>query len=274
MDISVVIPTYNRALSLGQALGTVTMQTLAPREIIVVDDGSSDATAKMIHERFPNVHYVYQRHAGVSAARNRGVRAANGAWIGFLDSDDAWVPAKLQRQADAWRSDPGYRLIHCDETWLKNGHWLAQKSKHRKLGGWIFERCLPLCAISPSCALLQRSLFDEVGYFDESLPACEDYDLWLRITAHEPVLFVPEPLVIKHGGHADQLSRRIPALDRFRIKALLKLLESNTLSTTQSKAALATLAHKLDIYINGARKRGRDRDAAHYESIKCRVCPE
>ena len=274
MDISVIVPTYNRALSLGRALGSVIAQTLAPREIIVVDDGSSDATAEMVHHSFPDVRYCYQRHAGVSAARNRGVRAANGAWIAFLDSDDAWVPAKLQHQADALRIDSGYRLIHCDETWLKNGRRLAQKSKHRKHGGWIFERCLPLCAISPSCVLLRRSLFDEVGYFDESLPACEDYDLWLRITAREPVLFVAEALVIKHGGHADQLSRRIPALDRFRIKALLKLLESNTLSRTQSQAALATLAHKLDIYINGARKRGRERDAAHYESIKCRLCPE
>jgi glycosyltransferase involved in cell wall biosynthesis len=274
MDISVVIPTYNRAACLSRALASVYGQTLVPREIIVVDDGSSDATAALVSSSFPDTRYLYQRHAGVSAARNRGVAAAKGEWIGFLDSDDEWLAHKLERQADALRAHPACRLIHCDETWLRDGRKLPQKSKHRKRGGWIFERCLPLCAISPSAALLRRTLFDDVGCFDESLPACEDYDLWLRITAHEPVLFVAEPLVIKHGGHADQLSRRIPALDRFRIEVLIKLIESGVLSPSQSKAALATMAEKLTIYINGARKRGRDLEVAHYESIKCRLCPE
>ena len=274
MHVSVIVPTYNRAVSLRRALISVLEQTLAPFEIIVVDDGSSDASANMIQHTFPDVRYVYQRHAGVSAARNRGVRAAQADWIAFLDSDDAWEPTKLERQAEALRTHPGHRLVHCDETWFRNGQRLPQKTKHRKHGGWIFERCLPLCAISPSAAVLRRSLFDDVGYFDESLPACEDYDLWLRITAREPVLFVAEPLVTKHGGHADQLSRRILALDRFRIKALLKLIETESLSPTQSKAALACLADKLDIYINGAAKRGHDRDAARYESIKCQLCPE
>ncbi len=271
MEISVIIPTYNRAVSLDRALRSVLGQTLAPREIIVVDDGSSDATAALVRYGFPNLRYIYQRHAGVSAARNRGVRAASAEWIAFLDSDDAWLPAKLERQADALRREPGYRLIHCDETWRRNGRTLPQKARHRKQGGWIFERCLPLCAISPSAALLHRTVFDEVGYFDEALPACEDYDLWLRISAREPVLFVAEALLVKYGGHADQLSRRIPALDRFRIKALLKLLESNTLSRAQSEAARSVLKGKLGIFINGARKRGHDLDAARYESIKCRL---
>ena len=274
MHVSVIVPTYNRAVSLRRALISVLDQTLAPFEIIVVDDGSSDASANLVQHAFPDVRYVYQRHAGVSAARNRGVRAAQADWIAFLDSDDEWESAKLERQTEALRTHPGHRLVHCDETWLRNGQRLPQKTKHRKHGGWIFERCLPLCAISPSAAVLGRSLFDDVGYFDESLPACEDYDLWLRITAREPVLFVAEPLVTKHGGHADQLSRRIPALDRFRIKALLKLIETGTLSPAQSKAGLACLANKLDIYINGAAKRGHARDAARYESIKCQLCPE
>ena len=248
-------------------------QTLKPSEVIVVDDGSSDGTAALLRYVFPNVRYLYRRHRGVSAARNEGIRAAGGDWIALLDSDDTWKSSKLERQAEALAQAPRFRLIHCDEIWMRNGRPFAQKTKHRKNGGWIFERCLHMCAISPSSALLHRSVFDNIGWFDESLPACEDYDLWLRLTAREPVLFVPEALVVKHGGHGDQLSRRMPALDRFRIKALVKLIDSGTLTGIQREAALGTLTKKLDIYITGARKRGRDVDASRYESIRCRLCP-
>ncbi|MEE2981837.1 MAG: glycosyltransferase [Pseudomonadota bacterium] len=271
--MSVVIPSYNRADRLRAALESVAEQTLKPSEVIVVDDGSSDGTAALLRYVFPNVRYLYRRHRGVSAARNEGIRAAGADWIALLDSDDTWKSSKLERQAEALAQAPRCRLIHCDEIWMRNGRPFAQKTKHRKNGGWIFERCLHMCAISPSSALLHRSVFDNIGWFDESLPACEDYDLWLRLTAREPVLFVPEALVVKHGGHGDQLSRRMPALDRFRIKALVKLIDSGTLTGIQREAALGTLTKKLDIYITGARKRGRDVDASRYESIRCRLCP-
>jgi len=273
LDYSAVVPTYNRAGRLHVTLRSIVTQTLRPKEIIVVDDGSIDNTEQMILESFPDVNYIYQSNTGVSAARNRGIRAANCTWIALLDSDDVWMPTKLARQAEALEAHPKYRLIHCDEIWLRDGLVLTQKAKHRKQGGWIFDKCLKLCVISPSATVVHRSLFEDIGYFDESLPACEDYDLWLRITAQEPVLFVDEPLLIKHGGHADQLSRSTPALDRFRIKALINLFESDVLSNGQSEILLATLADKLEIYITGARKRGHTSDAHYHESLRCQFCP-
>ena len=110
--------------------------------------------------------------------------------------------------------------------------------KHAKAGGWIYTHCLPLCAISPSAVLIHRSIFDCVGLFNEQLPACEDYDLWLRICARFPVHFIPEPLIIKYGGHDDQLSRRYWGMDRFRIQALEDILASGVLTEEHRQATL------------------------------------
>ncbi|MCK5795862.1 MAG: glycosyltransferase, partial [Deltaproteobacteria bacterium] len=192
---------------------------------------------------------------------------AKGAWIALLDSDDTWLPTKLERQVRALAASPGHRLCHTGERWIRRGRRVNPMKKHEKAGGDIFLRCLPRCVISPSSALLSRELFDEVGFFDTSLPACEDYDLWLRICAREPVLFVDEPLVVKYGGHDDQLSRRYYGIDRFRVAALEKLLtgsDATYLSAAQREAARVTLVEKLDIFIAGAEKRGEEATARAY----------
>jgi glycosyltransferase involved in cell wall biosynthesis len=270
VDFSVVVPSYNRAGLLGRALESILVQLYPPREIIVVDDGSSDGTARMLRERYPTVRYRYQRHAGVSAARNHGIRLARSRWIALLDSDDTWAPEKLRAQAAAIRANEDMRLVHTNETWIRNGERLRQKERHRKYGGSIFERCLPRCIISPSSAVIRADVFDDVGLFDESLEACEDYDLWLRICARESVLFVDQPLVVKFGGHPDQLSRRIAGLDRFRIQALHNLLEAGVLTEEQRALTIATLSQKIQIYVAGARKRGHLDDVAKYEAMASR----
>jgi glycosyltransferase involved in cell wall biosynthesis len=273
--VTVIVPTYNRAETLPRALTSIVEQTRPPRHIIVVDDGSTDATAELIRRRFPQVHYLHQPNAGVSAARNAGIRlndrlADGGEWIALLDSDDEWLPGKLERQLEAWRRHPHHRLIHCDEIWIRNGKRVNPMNKHRKYGGHIFHHCLPLCAISPSAALLRRDLFDDTGLFDEDLPACEDYDLWLRVSHREAVLFVDAPLLVKYGGHADQLSRQHWGMDRFRVRALCQCLEHEALSPEQRRAALAMLGEKLDILILGARKRGNAVMIQDYEDLKHR----
>ena len=265
--VSVVIPTCNRADLVLRALASVRAQTRPPTEILVVDDGSTDATVERVRAAFPEVTLLEQKNRGVSAARNAGIQKARGTWIALLDSDDEWLPQKLERQLRATENDNDNDtfLCHTDEIWVRNGRRVNPMKKHQKYGGRIFERCLPLCVISPSSVLLHRSLFETIGLFDEDLPVCEDYDLWLRVTARYPVLYLDEPLIVKYGGHADQLSHKYWGMDRFRIAALLKVLASGELGAREQAAAEAMLASKIAIYAHGARKRGKHAEAERYE---------
>lgn len=255
-SVSVLIPTYNRADALVRALTSVTSQSVQADEIIVIDDGSTDHTIDVIHEQFPQVAYLKQENQGVSAARNTGIKQAKGEWIALLDSDDEWLPNKLEAQLALLKKHPGHKLVHSDEIWIRDGVRVNQMKKHTKKGGHIFQHCLPLCAISPSASMIHRSLFDELGLFDEALPACEDYDLWLRITANHPVLYCEEPLITKFGGHEDQLSRKHWGMDRFRIYALEKILNTDHLAHDDRQAALNMLLRKTKILLKGAHKHG------------------
>jgi len=271
--VTVIIPSFNRAKTLERALNSVINQTRPAVQIIVIDDGSTDGTQALVKEKFPQVDYIYQPNQGVSAARNTGIRLAaqqqgHHDWIALLDSDDEWLPEKLEHQLAAWQQQPHYRLIHSEEIWIRNGRRVNAMKKHRKQGGHIFRHCLPLCAISPSAVLLQRSLLEEVGLFDESLPACEDYDLWLRICHREAVLFLDEPLIIKYGGHEDQLSRQYWGMDRFRIQALHNCIENESLNQADRQAAITMLLYKLDILAKGAAKRNQYNAVAQYEHLK------
>jgi glycosyltransferase involved in cell wall biosynthesis len=269
--VSVVIPTCNRADLVLRALASVRAQTRPPSEILVVDDGSTDATIERIRAAFPEVTLLEQKNSGVSAARNTGIQKARGTFIALLDSDDEWLPQKLDRQLAAIEkandndNDNDTLLCHTDEIWIRGGRRVNPMKKHQKYGGRIFERCLPLCVISPSSVLLHRSLFETIGLFDEDLPVCEDYDLWLRVTARYPVLYLNEPLIVKYGGHADQLSHKYWGMDRFRITALQKILASGELGEPEQAAAEAMLLNKIAIYARGARKRGKHAEADGYE---------
>lgn len=267
MKISVIIPTYNRANHLQQALHSVIRQTAQPDEIIIVDDGSNDNTKTIVNDFPSNVKYLYQNNNGVSSARNSGIKQATGDFIAFLDSDDQWLPEKLEKQIAALHKNPDIYICHTEEIWIRNGIRVNQMKKHAKKGGWIFDHCLPLCVISPSSVIINRSVFEQVGLFDETLPACEDYDLWLRICANHQVLFLNEPLIMKFGGHEDQLSQKYWGMDRFRIKALDKILNQDDLSPENRKLACDMILKKAKIFLNGAKKRGKTEDANHYEQL-------
>ncbi|WP_455208720.1 glycosyltransferase family 2 protein [Kaarinaea lacus] len=255
--VSVVIPTFNRVERLAKALQSVLDQTYHAREIIVVDDGSSDGTQAMIRQQFgEHVRYYYQDNRGVSHARNTGIQMSRGNWIAFLDSDDQWLPGKLQAQITALDNSSGYRFCHTNEIWMRRGQRVNPMNKHDKSGGNIYGKCLPLCVISPSSVLMRRDAFDEIGLFDESLPACEDYDYWLRYCSRYPVLYIESHQLIKHGGHHDQLSRRYWGMDRFRVQALLKILESDYLSEQDRVATIEMVMEKCRILQSGAEKHG------------------
>lgn len=266
MTVSVIIPTWNRAGPLARALESVLDQAQPPDEIIVVDDGSTDDTRAMIERHFAGVRYHYQPNRGVSSARNTGIGMARSDWIALLDSDDQWRPQKLRLQTQALVSHPEYRVCHTDEIWIRNGRRVNPMKKHTKRGGYIFQHCLPRCVISPSSILIHREVLSCIGMFDESLPACEDYDLWLRLCARYPVLYLDEPQVIKHGGHHDQLSRHHWGMDRFRIQALEKLLQHTDLTPADRRASAQMLLEKASIVVQGAEKRGNRQLVREYRS--------
>ena len=266
--VSVIIPTYNRREFLAQAVASVRAQTFQDWELIVVDDGSDDGSDEMLESLDdPRIRLIRQPRQGVSAARNRGIRASRHPWIALLDSDDQWQPSKLECQINALKTAPEYRLIHSDEIWIRRGRRVNPKKIHRKYGGWIYHRCLPLCVISPSSVLLQRSLLDEVGCFDEEYPVCEDYELWLRICCRYPVLFLDESLTIKYGGHSDQLSRSRWGLDRYRLQALLKTYRSGCLTPQQKAWTAIEIVRKAEILATGFGRRGKSEEAGHYRRI-------
>ena len=265
--VSIVVPTYNRAERLGETLRSVFNQTCQDFELIVVDDGSTDDTQKVVNS-FPRVQYISkQENHGVSRARNEGLALAKGRYICFLDSDDLWDEKKLQIQVQWMGDNPNCQVCYTDEIWIRKGVRVNQMNKHRKYSGDIFRHCLPLCIVSPSSAMLRAELFDEIGNFDESLPACEDYDLWLRIAEKYPFHFIEEPLIIKQGGHADQLSRKYWGMDRFRVAALQKLLDRNSLKGERLQLTRATLLEKCSVLIQGFVKRGKKEDEPHYRAL-------
>lgn len=265
--VSVVIPTYDRIETLPRSLDSVINQTFSDWELIVVDDGSNDGTDEMVLRDYSAVRLHRQERTGVSSARNAGGALASGEWIAFLDSDDAWLPEKLERQLSSLATEPELRLSHTDEIWIRNGMRVNQPKEYAKSGGHLYRRCLRLCCICPSSVLIRKDFFEELGGFDEAFPACEDYDLWLRITAREPVHYLDQALVRKYGGHEDQLSTTVWGLDRYRIRALEKILSEKILSVQDQLLTKETLIKKLRILISGARKRGNQEIVAEYEPL-------
>ena len=263
MKISVIIPTYNRIFFLKRSIDSVLEQILKPYEVIIVDDGSSDGTSTMIKKNYPKINLICQENKGVSAARNIGIRASSGDWVCFLDSDDEWKKNKLNEQMLAIKKNTNYSFCHSNEEWIKNGKKINQKKKHKKYGGDIFKECLDMCRISPSSVMINKSVFDDIGFFNEDLVVCEDYELWLRICAHYKVLFVDEPLIIKYGGHEGQLSNSIESIEYYRIKALEYLL-STEMTYENKKEAVKILLFKLGIYLNGLKKRNKILDIVKY----------
>jgi glycosyltransferase involved in cell wall biosynthesis len=250
----------------GAAVESVLAQSFPDFELIVVDDGSTDGTAGRLARLRSRLRILSTPRKGVSAARNTGVSQSLGHYLAFLDSDDLWRPGKLARQTAFMVEHPEVRICQTEEIWIRNGIRVNPKAVHRKPSGDIFARSLDLCLVSPSAVMMTRELFQRLGGFDETLPVCEDYDLWLRVAAKEPVPLIAEALVIKRGGHADQLSRSMWGMDRYRVRALQKILRVG-LKGWRRAAALQVLRRKVAVLANGARKRGREREADDFEGL-------
>lgn len=275
--ISVVIPTYNRASYLKEALESVLAQTLwsgRPSaglfEVLAIDDGSTDETREVVGEFAGRVDYYHQAHAGVSPTRNLGLRLAKGDYIAFLDSDDLWKREKIQAQMSFFKAFPQAMACYTEEIWIRKGVRHNPGKKHRKYSGWIFDKVLPLCLLSLSSALFRREVFDEVGNFDETLPVCEDYDFGIRLASRYPIHLVTNPLIIKRGGHRDQLSRQYWGMDRFRVQALEKAL-SLGLTSEQERLVREEIVKKSRILVQGFAKRKNLGETRRYQGLieKC-----
>lgn len=260
MKVSVIIPTFNRFSLISRAIDSVLNQTIKPFEIIVVDDGSSDNTSTFIKNNYKSVKLIKQNNLGVSKARNVGIKNSSGNWIALLDSDDEWEKNKLEVQIKSLSEYDYYSVCHTNEIWIRNGIRVNQKKRHQKYGGDIFDKCLDICRISPSSIIFKKNIIDEVGWFDEGLSICEDYDLWLRITANFKILFIDKPLVIKYGGHSDQLSKSVNGIEAYRIKSLENLLSNTRLIKDYKRLTIEMLITKLRIYKKGLLKRQKSNE--------------
>ena len=269
--VSIILPTYNRAEFIGKALDSVLAQTYGNWECVLIDDGSTDHTRDvLVPFDDPRIRVLRQENRGVSGARNAGIAACRGDVIALLDSDDEWLPVKLETQLSYMR-DNGYEICQTEEIWIRGGKRVNQPARYAKPEGWFFDRSLEMCLISPSCTMFTRKAWDDIGPFDEAMPSCEDYDMWLRACLHYPVGLVREKLTVKHGGRPDQLSVCVPCADRHRIRALVKLLQSRKLDGNQMDMALESLERKVVIYMQGCEKRGKNEEARQVWNLFCMV---
>jgi len=251
--VSVIIPTFNRASTIDRAIKSVLGQTYKNFELIVVDDGSTDNTFELI-KSYPINEIIKTKNHGVSSARNQGILLAKGEWIALLDSDDEWLPKKLEWQINKIRNSPSCVCVHGEEIWIRNGVRVNPMKKYKKGEGDQFIPSLGLCSISPSTVLLKKEIFATIGHFREDYPVCEDYDLWLKLTSLYPVEFVSTPLIYKYGGHEDQLSRKFVAMDYYRVKSIDWILQNYKLKPQKYDAAVDILMKKAKVLLNGYNK--------------------
>lgn len=278
--VSVIIPTYNRVQTLERAFKSVLAQSECDWELLIIDDGSTDGTADFVRqwlEQHPDKHTNADRirffstttNRGVSAARNFGVTRARAPWIAFLDSDDEWLPDKLEKQLAL---TPHFSLIHGEEIWIRRGVRVNAMDKHKKSGGRIFKRCVDLCCVSTTTVMVNREVFLAHRGFREDFPVCEDYELWLRWSANHEVGFIETPVVLKYGGHADQLSLMYRGMDYYRVKALAPFLNTSefveNLGTEERQHVASTLLKKCEILIKGFHKHGNLNRLAEVEKYR------
>ncbi|THB77059.1 MAG: glycosyltransferase family 2 protein [Desulfobulbaceae bacterium] len=267
--VSAIIPTHNRSDWVSEAIKSVLSQTRTPDEVIIIDDGSTDDTEKKVASMAgvarSEIRYIYQTHQGVSAARNKGIREARYEYLAFLDSDDRWTKQKLTIQMAKMENNPDSLISYTGERWYRRGLHLNQKKQHQQTGGDIFEQSLKLCCVGMSTVIFHKNLIDQYGTFDETLPCCEDYDLWLRVASETTFLLIDQPLTVKNGGREDQLSFQYRVgMDKYRIKAIEKLLKNESLAGDKRQSAIKELVRKCEIYGNGCLKHDRETEGKEY----------
>lgn len=270
---SVIIPTHNREKLLPRAVDSVLNQSFSNFELIIVDDCSTDNSNKYLHsisKKNKKVTIIKtDTNKGVSHARNLGVSISQSNWVTFLDSDDEWLPFKLQKQYEYILNHKKAQLIHSNEIWIKNGVRINQHNKHKKSGGDIFNRSLNFCIIAPSTVAINKQTWNKYGPFDEEMTVCEDYDLWLKISLTEQIDFINDILIKKYGGHSDQLSTRYVAMDYYRVKSMINLIIQRKSDFTEEKLLETKniIDKKYQILCKGYNKHNRQEELNNIQKL-------
>lgn len=238
--VSVIIPTYNYARFLAQAIDSALAQTLMPREVIVVDDGSTDDTARVLEAYADGITVIRQPNLGVAAARNAGAARAEGELLAFLDADDVWLPEKLERQVAKFESDAGLGLVHCGmEEIDESGEGLGRRLDGME--GWVGDEMLlfrrGVILGGGSGAMVSRVAFDAVGGFDTAMSTSADWDLYYRIARRFRIGFVSEVL-LQYRVHRSNMHLNIRAMERDMLRAYEKAFNggANRLSRIERRA--------------------------------------
>ncbi len=273
--ISAIIPVYNRPEQIKEAIRSVINQTYRPLELIVGDDGSTDQTLMEVNtlqdaavKAGVDLTILELTHTGMpGAVRNRCVQSARGEFIAFLDSDDLWLPAKLEKQYALHRDNPSLNISHTREEWNRSGKIISQSKLRHTRQGDMFADSLKKCIIGPSTVMIRRDYYLETGGFREDLEIAEDYEYWLRITAGETVAYLDEPMIVKRAGHQGQLSEKYGHIELFRLEGLKSLVDSDFLKGERKNQAASELANKCSVYSKGCLKRGKEEESLIYREL-------
>jgi glycosyltransferase involved in cell wall biosynthesis len=223
MQISAIVPTYNYARFVHRAVDSVLNQTYPVAEVIVVDDGSTDNTREVLAAYGDRIKYVHQENRGLSGARNTGIRNASSPWVAFLDSDDWWLPEKIERQVRLVEADPAVELVYT-ASWLHFPDGQVER----------YDVCTPdrlwprfryANGITPSTVLMRRDLILKAGCFDETLRYCEDWDMWVRLGPHIHYAAVLDPVIgyqLTPGSLSSNVEKELATAKRVIEKTVLK----------------------------------------------------
>lgn len=267
MKITAIIPTYNRADFLPLAIESILNQTIPLDEIIIVDDGSEDDTQKIL-EKYKNLKIIKTANLGVSHARNTGIKNAKNSWIAFLDSDDIWSKEKIEKQINFHKENPDILFSHTNERWIRDGKEIKYPKSLKKPEGECFLQNTSTCKIAASSVLVSKRVFEDIGYFDESMSVCEDYDMWLRVSLRYQIGLLKESLITKYAGHP-QLSSTIFAIDRYHIYSLLKFLDTKFHIQIKKE-----IEKKCKILEKGALKHNNQEILKMVRDIKSQILPK
>ncbi|MDC7124798.1 MAG: glycosyltransferase family A protein [Spirochaetales bacterium] len=289
-EVSIIIPVYNREQLLKEAVYSVFGQTFKDYEIIIVNDGSTDNSLFEAEQlcKEPNAEgrcrVINIEHCGFpGAVRNRGVESSSGEFIAFLDSDDLWLPSKIEQQLEYMKTSKAL-ISHTREIWQRGDRIISQKKQRHERAGDIFKDALGKCIIGPSTVMIDREFYIKTGGFHEKIEIAEDYEYWLRITASNRIGYLDIPLTTKRAGGWPQLSEKYGKIEWFRLNALSALLGVELPMMTVAplymgnykwpgfddqhfSLAMDELLFKCNVWADGCRKRGKNYEADEFSGI-------